>query len=110
MPFNIASYSLLTYMIAHVTGLKPVEFVHTLGDAHIYSNHLEVLKEQVCGKTFKIKNTREKLILRKVERKPRPFPKLTIKRKIDDIDDFIFDDFVLSGYDPHASLKMSMAL
>ncbi|GAU98123.1 hypothetical protein RvY_09306 [Ramazzottius varieornatus] len=91
VPFNIASYSLLTYMIAHVTGLRPAEFIHTLGDAHIYLNHADVLKEQV-------------------ERVPRAFPKLNIKRNVDYIHDFKFEDFVLTGYEPHAPLKMAMAL
>merc|ERR1712002_1427342 len=73
VPFNIASYALLTYMIAHVCGLKPGEFVHTLGDAHVYSNHCEALEEQL-------------------KREPRPFPTLTIKRKVENITDFEFSD------------------
>lgn len=75
VPFNIASYALLTYMIAHVTNLKPGDFIHTLGDTHVYLNHVEPLKEQL-------------------ERKPRPFPQLKIKREITDIDDFRFEDFI----------------
>ncbi|KAK9877240.1 hypothetical protein WA026_016984 [Henosepilachna vigintioctopunctata] len=82
VPFNIASYALLTYMIAHLTNLLPGEFIHTLGDSHIYFNHVEALKQQV-------------------HREPRPFPKLKIKRKVESIDDFKFDDFELIGYNPY---------
>ncbi|XP_067887811.1 thymidylate synthase [Heterodontus francisci] len=91
VPFNIASYSLLTYMIAHVTGLKPGDFVHTLGDAHIYKNHIEALKIQL-------------------HREPRPFPKLKILRNVENINDFKPEDFKLEGYDPHPTIKMEMAL
>lgn len=91
IPFNIASYALLTYMIAHVTGLKLGEFIHTLGDSHVYLNHIEALEEQM-------------------KREPRPFPKLKIKRKVDNIDDFTFDDFELIGYQPHPKLSMPMAV
>ncbi|XP_056113816.1 thymidylate synthase [Rhinichthys klamathensis goyatoka] len=91
VPFNIASYALLTYMIAHITGLKPGDFVHTLGDAHIYTNHIEPLKEQI-------------------QREPRPFPKLKIKRKVEQINDFSAEDFEIIDYDPHPSIKMQMAV
>uniref|UniRef100_A0A5F9CL44 Thymidylate synthase n=1 Tax=Oryctolagus cuniculus TaxID=9986 RepID=A0A5F9CL44_RABIT len=91
VPFNIASYALLTYMIAHVTGLKPGDFVHTLGDAHIYLNHIEPLKTQL-------------------QREPRPFPKLKILRKVETIDDFKAEDFQLEGYNPHPTIKMEMAV
>jgi thymidylate synthase len=91
VPFNIASYSLLTVMIAHVCGLKPGDFVHTLADAHVYTNHVDALKQQL-------------------ERTPRPFPTLSIKRQVDSIDDFTFDDLVLSGYKPLDSIKMTMAV
>ncbi|VDP74656.1 unnamed protein product [Echinostoma caproni] len=91
VPFNVASYSLLTYMIAHMTGLKPGEFVHTMGDAHIYSNHQEALTEQI-------------------KRVPRPFPKLRILRNVDDIKDFKFEDFELIGYKPYPKLPMEMAV
>lgn len=91
VPFNIASYSLLTYMIAHVTGLEPGDFVHTLGDAHVYVNHIEPLKIQL-------------------QRKPRPFPKLLIKREVKDIDDFKFEDFEIVGYNPHPKIAMEMAV
>lgn len=91
VPFNIASYALLTVMVAHVCGLRPGDFVHTLGDAHVYSNHVEPLKVQL-------------------ERTPRPYPTLTIKRKVDSIDDFTMDDFVLEGYKPHPKIPMDMAV
>jgi thymidylate synthase len=91
VPFNIASYALLTYMIAHITNLKPGDFVHTLGDAHVYLNHVEPLKEQL-------------------ERTPRPFPKLNIKRKVESIDDFKFEDFEILNYNPYPTIKMEMAV
>lgn len=82
VPFNIASYALLLLMTAQVTGLKPGDFVHTLGDAHIYTNHFEQVKQQL-------------------EREPRPLPRMTLNPDIDNIFDFTFDDFHLEGYDPH---------
>ena len=91
VPFNIASYALLTHMIAHVTDLKPGDFVHTLGDAHVYLNHIEPLKVQL-------------------ERKPKEFPKLVIKRKVDKIEDFKFEDFAMEGYEPHPKITMEMAV
>uniref|UniRef100_A0A8D2DR16 Thymidylate synthase n=1 Tax=Sciurus vulgaris TaxID=55149 RepID=A0A8D2DR16_SCIVU len=91
VPFNIASYALLTYMIAHITGLQPGDFVHTLGDAHIYLNHIEPLKIQL-------------------QREPRPFPKLKILRKVEKIDDFKVEDFQIEGYNPHPTIKMEMAV
>ncbi|GFR78837.1 thymidylate synthase [Elysia marginata] len=91
VPFNIASYALLTVMIAHITGLKPGDFVHTMGDAHVYVNHIEPLREQL-------------------KRTPRPFPKLTIKRKVTDIEDFTADDFEIVGYKPHPKIQMDMAV
>jgi len=91
VPFNIASYALLTVMIAHVTGLKPGEFIHTLGDAHVYCNHIEALETQL-------------------EREPREFPKLKIKRKVDNIEDFTIDDFEVIGYNPHGKIVMAMAV
>jgi len=91
VPFNIASYALLTHMIAHVTGLKPGEFVHTLGDTHVYLNHVEPLKEQLT-------------------RDPKPFPKIVIKRKVENIEDFTIDDFEVQGYDPHPKITMEMAV
>lgn len=91
VPFNIASYSLLTYMIAMVCDMQPGEFIHVMGDAHVYSNHVDALKEQL-------------------KRTPRSFPKLTIKRNVTDIDDFKFEDFEVSDYDPYPSIKMKMAV
>ena len=91
VPFNIASYSLLTYMIAHVTGLKPGEFVHVIGDAHVYLNHVEPLQTQLA-------------------RDPRPFPKFRFKRQVDNIDGFKYEDFELIGYKPHKRVKMKMAV
>lgn len=86
VPFNIASYALLTMMIAHVTGYKPGDFVHVFGDVHIYENHLEQCKEQLT-------------------RKPRPFPTMKINLKRKTIDDFVFDDFTLENYDPYPQIK-----
>lgn len=86
VPFNIASYALLTHMIAHVTGLQVGEFVHTLGDAHIYTNHIEQVRTQL-------------------EREPRALPTLSFKRDVNDIDDFRYEDFEISGYDPHPPIK-----
>ncbi len=86
VPFNIASYALFTMMIAQVVGLKPGEFVHTFGDAHIYSNHFAQVKEQL-------------------KRKPNPFPTMKINPKVKNIDDFVFEDFTLEGYDPHPPIK-----
>lgn len=91
VPFNIASYALLTYMLAHITGLKPGEFVHSTGDTHVYLNHIEPLTEQL-------------------QREPRPFPKLVIKRKVDNIEDFTTADFELVDYKPHAKIQMDMAV
>lgn len=91
VPFNIASYSLLTYMIAHVCDLELGEFVHTIGDAHVYSNHIEGLEEQL-------------------KRTPKPFPTINIKRKVTKIDDFKFDDFELKDYNPDPAIKLDMAV
>ncbi|XP_051160630.1 thymidylate synthase [Leptopilina boulardi] len=91
VPFNIASYSLLTYMLAHVTNLKPGEFIINMGDCHVYSNHVDALKEQI-------------------KREPRPFPKLIITRDIQDIDNFTAADFKIEGYNPHGKIAMQMAV
>ncbi|KAA0168495.1 hypothetical protein FNF31_00376 [Cafeteria roenbergensis] len=91
VPFNIASYSLLTVMLAHVTGLKPGDFVHVIGDAHVYLNHVDALRIQLA-------------------REPRPFPTLRIDREVAEIDDFKFSDFVVEGYKPDKSIKMKMAV
>jgi thymidylate synthase len=90
-PYNIASYSLLTIMVAKVCNLLPGEFVYCLGDAHVYLNHVEALKQQ-C------------------ERTPRPFPVLRVKRDVSSIDDFRYEDFELEGYKPHDTIKMAMAV
>ena len=91
VPFNIASYALLTMMIAHVTDLEPGEFVHTLGDAHLYSNHLEQAQLQL-------------------EREPRPLPKVTLNPGVTDLFAFRFEDFLLEGYDPHPRIKAPIAV
>jgi thymidylate synthase len=91
VPFNIASYALLTLMVAQVTGLEVGEFVHTLGDAHLYLNHLERAETQL-------------------QRTPRPLPRMLIKRPVSDIFDFRFDDFELAGYDPHPHIPAPVAV
>eukprot|EP00929_Paragymnodinium_shiwhaense_P021368 TRINITY_DN13953_c0_g1_i1.p1 TRINITY_DN13953_c0_g1~~TRINITY_DN13953_c0_g1_i1.p1 ORF type:complete len:535 (-),score=161.66 TRINITY_DN13953_c0_g1_i1:314-1762(-) len=91
VPFNIASYSLLTCMMAQVCGLKPGEFVHTLGNAHVYKNHVDPLKTQL-------------------ERTPRPFPTLKMNPDVKDIDGFKASDFELVGYSPHGKIAMEMAV
>ncbi len=89
--FNIACYSVLTYMIAHVTGLKPGRFHHVIGDAHIYVNHIEQLKQQL-------------------KRTPLKFPKLSFKRNVTNIDDFKESDFILTDYNFYPTIKMEMAV
>ncbi len=91
VPFNIASYALLTEMIAHVCGYKAGEFVHTFGDAHIYNNHMEQLELQIS-------------------RKPRSLPILKIKRRVTNIFDFRFEDFEILNYDPHPHIKGKVAV
>ncbi|GAB4348255.1 MAG: thymidylate synthase [Immundisolibacter sp.] len=91
VPFNIASYALLTHMVAHVTGLAPGDFVHTLGDAHLYLNHLDQAREQLA-------------------RKPRPLPSLRIVRPVGSIFGFEYGDFELSGYDPHPAIAAPVAV
>jgi thymidylate synthase len=91
VPFNIASYSLLTMMIAQVCDLKPGDFVHTFGDLHLYSNHLEQAREQLC-------------------RDCRPLPRVQLNPKIKRIENFRFEDFELVDYNPHPSIKAPIAV
>ena len=91
VPFNIASYALLTMMIAQVTGLKPKEFIHTFGDVHLYSNHLEQAKLQI-------------------QRTPFPLPKMTLNPQIKTIFDFDYKDFQLSEYNSHPAIKAEVAV
>ena len=91
VPFNIASYALLAHMLAHVTGYEVGSFVHTLGDAHIYSNHMEQVQLQLS-------------------REPRALPQLKITRDVASIFDFKFEDFEITGYDPHPHIKGDVAV
>ena len=91
VPFNIASYALLTLMIAQVTGLGPGDFVHTLGDAHLYLNHLEQARLQIT-------------------RAPRPLPVMRLNPQVKDLFAFRYEDFTLEGYDPHPAIKAPVAV
>lgn len=90
-PFNVASYALLTMMVAQVTGLKPGDFVHTLGDAHLYLNHMEQVDEQLC-------------------REPKALPTMKINPAVSSLFDFKYEDFTLEGYDPAPSIKAPIAV
>jgi thymidylate synthase len=91
VPFNIASYALLTAMVAQVCDLKPGDFVHTFGDLHLYDNHIAQAREQLT-------------------REPRPLPRLTLNPKVRELADFTPDDITLTGYDPHPAIKAEMAV
>ncbi len=91
VPFNIASYALLTMMVAQVAGLAPGEFVHTLGDAHLYLNHLDQAREQLS-------------------REPRALPKMSLNPAVKDLFAFRYEDFTLSEYDPHPAIKAPIAV
>jgi len=91
VPFNIASYALLTLMLAATTGLLPGEFIHTLGDAHLYLNHVEQAKLQLS-------------------REPRALPKMRLNPAVKSVFDFAYEDFTLEGYDPHPAIKAEVAV
>jgi thymidylate synthase len=91
VPFNIASYALLTLMMAQVCGLRPGEFVHTFGDLHLYSNHLDQAREQLS-------------------REPRPLPRMRLNPGRRELEEFVYDDFTLEGYDPHPAIKAPVAV
>lgn len=90
VPFNITSYSILAYMLCHLTGMKPRKFIHFIGDAHVYKNHIDAVKTQLL-------------------RTPYEFPTLKFKRQINDIDDFKIEDFEVNGYQHHPFIKAPMA-
>jgi thymidylate synthase len=91
VPFNIASYSLLTLMVAQATGLVPGEFILTLGDAHLYANHLDQAREQIA-------------------RTPRPFPRMRLNQQVRELLEFRYEDFALEGYEPHPAIKAPIAV
>lgn len=91
VPFNIASYALLMVMLAHVTGYEPGDFIHSIGDAHIYSNHLEQVRLQLT-------------------RRPRPLPQLRLRRQVASLFDFRYEDFEILNYDPHPAIRAPVAV
>ena len=91
VPYNIASYALLTMMIAQVCGLKAKEFIHTFGDLHLYVNHLEQARLQLT-------------------REPRPLPRMLLNPAVKNLEDFRYEDFTLEGYDPHPAIKAPIAV
>ena len=91
VPFNIASYALLTLMLAQVCGLQPGEFIHTFGDLHLYHNHRQQTQTQIA-------------------RDLRPLPKLSFARPVADIDNFVFEDFIISDYNPHPAIAAPVAV
>ncbi len=91
VPFNIASYALLTVMVAQVTGFEPGDFVHTLGDAHLYLNHFEQAREQLT-------------------RAPNPFPRMRLNPAVKDLFEFRYEDFSLEGYEPHPAIRAPIAV
>jgi thymidylate synthase len=91
VPFNIASYSLLTMMVAQVCDLQPGEFIHTFGDLHLYRNHLEQARLQLS-------------------REPRPLPVMHLNPAVKNIHDFRYEDFTLEGYDPHPAIKAPISV